>query len=107
MTTTVRCLSGISWEGSNNLLASSTVLFLDADDGASGNCVGGVLDYVEPGNENFQEDDMYPCSEEWRIFNLQGDRESALNGRAIQLPSVRPILTHYVIFQRSGSTNVN
>lgn len=76
MCCTARCLNGISWEGVD-LLAPSTVLYVDVEDESYGNCCcGGLLNYVEDDNDFFEENYVYPCLQEWRIFNLQGDRES-------------------------------
>lgn len=70
----VRCVNGIQWQGVD-VLAPTTVLYFDILDGNTGNCVEGLLDYTED-NDYFEDNFVYPCLEEWRIFNLQGDGES-------------------------------
>ncbi|CAM9477978.1 unnamed protein product [Ectocarpus sp. 12 AP-2014] len=67
------CVNGIQWQGVD-VLAPTTVLYFDILDGNTGNCVEGLLDYTED-NEYFEENFVYPCLEEWRIFNLQGDAD--------------------------------
>ncbi|CAB1108242.1 unnamed protein product [Ectocarpus sp. CCAP 1310/34] len=68
------CVNGIQWQGVD-MLAPTTVLYFDISDGNTGNCVGGLLDYTDEDNEYFEENLVYPCLEEWRIFNLQGDAD--------------------------------
>ncbi|CAB1107829.1 unnamed protein product [Ectocarpus sp. CCAP 1310/34] len=68
------CVNGIQWQGVD-MLAPTTVLIFDISDGNTGNCVGGLLDYTDEDNEYLEENLVYPCLEEWRIFNLQGDAD--------------------------------
>ena len=66
----VRCVDGIRWWGGDDLLANSTVIYLDTLDGDDASCGGGIKDFFE--------DNVGPCLQEWRFFNLQGDGEVAL-----------------------------
>lgn len=56
------------------MLSPSTALFMDPEGGA-GNCDQGLLNYRDMGNPYYEANLFFPCLPEWRIFNLQGDRE--------------------------------
>eukprot|EP00752_Nemacystus_decipiens_P008203 g7336.t1 len=66
------CLEGLQWEG-EDVLAPSTVLYVDVDNGAFGNCADGILNYFVNSVPEFQHSDVYPCLPQWRFFNLQAD----------------------------------
>lgn len=69
-----RCLDSVKWEG-EDVLAPSTELYVDVEDGGWGNCAGGIINYVVSSVPELQYDNVYPCLEGWRLFNLQKDRE--------------------------------
>eukprot|EP00752_Nemacystus_decipiens_P005755 g5206.t1 len=68
------CVSEISWNGGPNLLANSTYLFVDKKNNEYRNCnTQGLLDYVDHANPYLDKNFVYPCLDEWRFLNLQGN----------------------------------
>ncbi|CAN0126060.1 unnamed protein product [Ectocarpus sp. 6 AP-2014] len=76
------CVDEIKWNGGNNLLANSSVVYLDESDGDEDNCQGGI--------KGDSDDDSGPCMEEWRFFNLQGDADYEYELKVRACPSESP-----------------
>eukprot|EP00903_Cladosiphon_okamuranus_P017583 g16196.t1 len=69
---TPSCVVQVKWEG-EDVLAPSTELYIDVEDGGWGNCAGGIINYVVSSVPELQYDNVYLCLEGWRFFNLQKD----------------------------------